>query len=147
MPMVAIVRRMNTTLMIWGRPGIISFSLSKDTKGQHAKTQRRKEGPFAPFFASTPVLSVVEGRLCALSSTFALPNTHAMITIAKEKKKLAPAKDTSNPYESMIRRFDVAAKMIGLDEETYNILKTPSRQYLASLPVVMDDGKVHVFEA
>jgi len=69
-----------------------------------------------------------------------------MITIEKEKKKLATVKDTNNPYESMIRRFDVAARMINLDKETYNILKTPSRQYLVSLPVVMDNGKVQVFE-
>lgn len=69
-----------------------------------------------------------------------------MITIEKEKKKLATTKDTTNPYESMIRRFDVAAKMINLDKDTYNILKTPMRQYLVSLPVVMDDGTVQVFE-
>lgn len=61
-------------------------------------------------------------------------------------KKINAVKDTTNPYESMIRRFDVAAQMIGLDDDTYNILKTPSRQYLVSLPVVMDDGKVKVFE-
>jgi len=61
-----------------------------------------------------------------------------------EKQKMS--KDTTNPYESMIRRFDVAAKIMNLDEDTYNILKTPYRQYLVSLPVKMDDGKVRVFE-
>ena len=56
------------------------------------------------------------------------------------------SKDTTNPYESMIRRFEVAAKIMNLDEDTYNILKTPHRQYLASLPIKMDDGKIQVFE-
>ncbi len=70
--------------------------------------------------------------------------------ITAESKELTNAglasKDTNNPYESMIQRFDVAAKIMGLDEDTYNVLKTPHRQYLVSLPVKMDDGKVKVFE-
>ncbi len=61
-----------------------------------------------------------------------------------EKKKMS--QDTTNPYESMIQRFDVAAQIMNLDEDTYNILKTPYRQYLVSLPVKMDDGKIKVFE-
>lgn len=71
-----------------------------------------------------------------------------MITAeAKGKKAQKPVvQDTTNPYESMMQRFDVAAKIIGLDEETYNILKSPDRQYLVSLPVKMDDGKMKVFE-
>jgi glutamate dehydrogenase (NAD(P)+) len=71
-----------------------------------------------------------------------------METVEKKasKAKLESQKDITNPYESMIQRFDVAAGIIGLDDDTYNILKTPSRQYLVSLPVKMDDGKVKVFE-
>ncbi len=65
----------------------------------------------------------------------------------KKKKGAAKAQpDSTNPYESMMQRFQVAARIIGLDEETYNILKTPDRQYLVSLPVKMDDGKMKVFE-
>lgn len=66
-----------------------------------------------------------------------------MITQVVKQKQ---SKDTTNPYESMIRRFDVAAKIMNLDEDTYNILKTPYRQYLVSLPIKMDSGKVQVFE-
>ncbi|MFK7899917.1 MAG: Glu/Leu/Phe/Val dehydrogenase, partial [Cyclobacteriaceae bacterium] len=33
-----------------------------------------------------------------------------------------------------------------LDEETYNVLKSPARQVIVSLPVTMDDGKIKVFE-
>ncbi|MBK6397739.1 MAG: Glu/Leu/Phe/Val dehydrogenase [Bacteroidetes bacterium] len=61
-----------------------------------------------------------------------------------EKEQMST--DTTNPYESMIRRFEVAAKIMNLDEDTYNILKTPHRQYLASLPIKMDNGKIEVFE-
>ncbi len=69
--------------------------------------------------------------------------------ITTEKKEKTPkesTKDVINPYDSMIQRFDVAANLIGLDHDTYNILKTPARQYLVSLPVMMDNGKVKVFE-
>lgn len=67
--------------------------------------------------------------------------------ITAEKKGIKDkSKDIINPYDSMIQRFDVAAQLIGLDEDTYNILKTPSRQYMVSLPIKMDDGKVKVFE-
>lgn len=69
-----------------------------------------------------------------------------MAVAEKAAQKQAQPRDTTNPYDSMIQRFDVAAKIIGLDEETYNILKTPQRQYVVSLPVAMDNGKVQVFE-
>jgi glutamate dehydrogenase/leucine dehydrogenase len=62
-------------------------------------------------------------------------------TIAESK-----VKDSTNPFESMISRFKIAAKLINLDEETYNILVTPSRQIMVSLPIMMDNGKVKVFE-
>jgi glutamate dehydrogenase (NAD(P)+) len=70
-----------------------------------------------------------------------------MITAEKKEKQNGnTTNDVTNPYDSMIQRFDVAAHIIGLDPDTYNILKSPSRQYLVSLPVKMDDGKVKVFE-
>jgi len=43
-------------------------------------------------------------------------------------------------------RFDVAAQLLGLDEATYNVLKSPNKQVIVSLPVTMDDGNVRVFE-
>lgn len=58
----------------------------------------------------------------------------------------APIKDKDNPLESMMSRFDVAAQILGLDNETYNVLKNPARQVIVSLPVTMDDGSVRVFE-
>jgi glutamate dehydrogenase (NAD(P)+) len=46
----------------------------------------------------------------------------------------------------MMSRFNVAADLLGLDEATYNVLKAPARQIIVSLPVTMDNGKIHVFE-
>ena len=61
-------------------------------------------------------------------------------------KEPAPIKDRANPFESMMSRFNIAAEILGLDDETYNVLKSPARQVIVSLPITMDDGKVRVFE-
>lgn len=58
----------------------------------------------------------------------------------------APIKDHDNPFESMMSRFNVAAEILGLDEETYNVLKSPAKQVTVNLPVTMDDGGIRVFE-
>ncbi len=58
----------------------------------------------------------------------------------------APIKDHDNPFESMMSRFNIAAQLLGLDEQTYNVLKSPARQVIVSLPVTMDDGSIDVFE-
>lgn len=58
----------------------------------------------------------------------------------------APIKDKLNPFESMMSRFDKAAELLGLDDETYNVLKSPTKQVIVSLPISMDDGSVRVFE-
>ena len=58
----------------------------------------------------------------------------------------APIKDRENPFESMMSRFNIAAEHLGLSEEIYNVLKTPTKQVIVSLPVSMDDGSIKVFE-
>ncbi len=58
----------------------------------------------------------------------------------------APIKDKENPFESMMSRFTEAANHLGLDEETFNVLKSPGKQVIVSLPVTMDDGSIQVFE-
>ena len=58
----------------------------------------------------------------------------------------APIKDKENPFESMMSRFHIAAQALGLDDEVYNVLKSPVKQVIVSLPVTMDDGSVRVFE-
>ncbi|PTB98036.1 amino acid dehydrogenase [Marivirga lumbricoides] len=58
----------------------------------------------------------------------------------------APIKDLENPFESMMSRFHIAAQHLGLDDEVYNVLKSPARQVIVSLPITMDDGSIQVFE-
>ncbi len=58
----------------------------------------------------------------------------------------APIKDKENPFESMMSRFNIAAEILGLDEQTYNVLKSPVKQVIVSLPITLDSGKVEVFE-
>ncbi len=59
----------------------------------------------------------------------------------------APIKDKENPFESMMFRFKIAAKHLGLNDEVYNVLKSPDKQVIVNLPITMDDGSIVVFEA
>lgn len=43
-------------------------------------------------------------------------------------------------------RFQIAAEHLGLDQEVYDVLKTPAKQVIVSLPVTMDSGSIKVFE-
>lgn len=58
----------------------------------------------------------------------------------------APILDHENPFESMMSRFKIASEALGLDDEVYNVLKSPAKQVTVSLPVTMDDGSIRVFE-
>lgn len=58
----------------------------------------------------------------------------------------APIVDHENPFESMMSRFKIASEALGLDDEVYNVLKSPAKQVTVSLPVTMDDGSIRVFE-
>jgi len=51
-----------------------------------------------------------------------------------------------NPFESMMSRFDEAARILGLDEGSYNVLKSPQKSVIVAIPVTMDNGTVQVFE-
>ncbi|MEN8732834.1 MAG: Glu/Leu/Phe/Val dehydrogenase dimerization domain-containing protein, partial [Bacteroidia bacterium] len=61
-------------------------------------------------------------------------------------KEPAPITDDLNPLESMMERFNEAAEILGLDESTYNALKSPEKAVIVSLPVTMDDGKIKTFQ-
>jgi len=58
----------------------------------------------------------------------------------------APIKDFENPFESMMSRFEIASRTLGLDEEVYNVLKSPAKQVVVTLPITMDNGSIQVFE-
>ncbi|MFQ5798473.1 MAG: Glu/Leu/Phe/Val dehydrogenase [Bacteroidota bacterium] len=61
-------------------------------------------------------------------------------------KEPAPITDKENPFQSMMSRFDVAAKILGLERGVYEYLKTPVKQIIISIPIQMDDGSISVFE-
>ncbi len=61
-------------------------------------------------------------------------------------KEPAPIKDHLNPLDSMMERFSEATKILGLDESTYNALKSPQKSITVTLPVTMDDGTMQIFE-
>ena len=49
-------------------------------------------------------------------------------------------------YESMAARFDVAAHKLNLDEGVTRYLRTPNREIIVHIPVIMDNGKLEVFD-
>lgn len=58
----------------------------------------------------------------------------------------APIKDKENPFQSMMERFDLAAKILELDPGIYKYLKQPNRQIITAIPIIMDNGAIEVFE-
>lgn len=61
-------------------------------------------------------------------------------------KEPAPIKDHLNPLDSMMERFSEATSILGLDDATYDALKSPEKTVTVNLPISMDDGSVRVFE-
>jgi len=61
-------------------------------------------------------------------------------------KEPAPIRDSENPFEAMVERFDVAARLLELDRGFYEYLVTPSRIHITAIPVQMDDGSLRVFQ-
>ncbi|HLW77834.1 MAG TPA: Glu/Leu/Phe/Val dehydrogenase [Bryobacteraceae bacterium] len=50
-----------------------------------------------------------------------------------------------NPRLSAEARFDAAAAQLGLDDGMRKILRTPSREIIVHIPVLLDDGRLEVF--
>lgn len=61
------------------------------------------------------------------------------------KTNTAPAEHTSM-FDAVLARLDVAAKIYGLSDEVATILKNPQKQVKVSLPIMMDNGTMQVFE-
>ncbi len=51
-----------------------------------------------------------------------------------------------NPFEAMQARFDLAAARLGLEPNIVAVLRSCEREITISIPVVMDDGSMKVFE-
>lgn len=57
-----------------------------------------------------------------------------------------PEANEDNPFEAMMQRFDRAAELLNLDPGLYRILRNPEKQIITSVPVVMDNGEIEVFQ-
>ena len=53
---------------------------------------------------------------------------------------------TQNAYDVALENFDAAANALALDEDTRQMIKYPERMLIVSVPVRMDDGRMHRFE-
>lgn len=51
-----------------------------------------------------------------------------------------------NPYDNVLKVVDQAAALLGYSQNEYATLKYPERELKVSMPVVMDDGSVRIFE-
>jgi len=57
-----------------------------------------------------------------------------------------PVTGEENPFEAMQARLDLAAARLGLEPNVIAILRACEREIMISIPVVMDDGSMRVFE-
>jgi glutamate dehydrogenase (NAD(P)+) len=62
---------------------------------------------------------------------------------------IRPEKDTflggENPFESMMARFDEAARHLDLEPSLRKVLRHPEKQIIVAVPVLLDNGEVEVF--
>jgi glutamate dehydrogenase (NAD(P)+) len=69
--------------------------------------------------------------------------------MTETKQIMLPDKDhflgEENPFEAMMSRFDIAAKLLKLDAGLYKVLRNPQMQIIVSLPIHMDSGETEVF--
>jgi glutamate dehydrogenase (NAD(P)+) len=49
-------------------------------------------------------------------------------------------------FDSMAARFDIASQKLGLDEGILKYLRTPNREIIVHIPVMMDNGRLEVFD-
>ncbi|HEX9690711.1 MAG TPA: Glu/Leu/Phe/Val dehydrogenase [Gemmatimonadales bacterium] len=56
-----------------------------------------------------------------------------------------PTLDEDNPFEAMMARFDHAAQLLNLDPGSYQVLRSPDKQIIVSVPVERDNGDIEVF--
>ncbi|HVG31261.1 MAG TPA: Glu/Leu/Phe/Val dehydrogenase [Pyrinomonadaceae bacterium] len=56
------------------------------------------------------------------------------------------SKEEANPFESMMERFDRAAKLLDLNPDLYAVMRVPNRELKVYIPVRMDSGRIQIFE-
>lgn len=61
-------------------------------------------------------------------------------------KEPGPKLDHENPFESMMERFRFATGLLKIKEGMFQYLASPVRTVIVSIPVIMDNGEIEVFE-
>ncbi|MGM0738971.1 MAG: Glu/Leu/Phe/Val family dehydrogenase [Bacteroidota bacterium] len=61
-------------------------------------------------------------------------------------KEPGPALDKESPFESMMERFRFAARLLNLEEGMFQYLSNPVKSVTVSIPIIMDNGNIQVFE-
>lgn len=61
-------------------------------------------------------------------------------------KEPAPIPQNDSPFASMLERFRFASEILKLDEGMFKYLSTPEKVVIVAIPVVMDDGRIEVFD-
>ncbi|MFL6228493.1 MAG: Glu/Leu/Phe/Val family dehydrogenase [Pyrinomonadaceae bacterium] len=56
------------------------------------------------------------------------------------------SKEEANPFESMMERFDRAAKLLDLNPDLYAVMRVPNRELKVYIPTRMDSGRIQIFE-
>jgi glutamate dehydrogenase (NAD(P)+) len=51
-----------------------------------------------------------------------------------------------NPYETRKKQLEIAARLINLNENTIEYLKGADRILVVTIPIIMDDGRLKIFE-
>lgn len=67
-------------------------------------------------------------------------------TKAASKKDQNGAHAHQSMFDAVIARMEKARSLHKVSDDVFNILKSPQRQVIVSLPIMMDNGKVEVFE-
>ncbi len=58
----------------------------------------------------------------------------------------APIKDEDNPLDSMMSRFDEAAQILGINQQTYNMLKYPAKEVKVNMSLNHEDDSGGIYE-
>jgi glutamate dehydrogenase (NAD(P)+) len=62
------------------------------------------------------------------------------------KPKVEVKATEGSMFDAVLARLDKAAEIYGLSEDVKNVLRSPQKAIKVSLPIMMDDGKMHIFE-
>lgn len=62
------------------------------------------------------------------------------------KPKIVVKATEGSMFDAVLARLDKAAEIYGLSEDVKEVLRHPIKEVKVSLPIMMDDGKMHIFE-